>query len=130
MRTPIRNNLVSIVSAIVAAGVALIPENGEGAGVRFRKVELEYSRNLKVRGGDIVIQLRYRGKNFIAVAPSDIIHDLDHATSLTTEQKVKAVQNHLPKYLVAAENIVSSAGLPVDDIIVFKDSHFPNGTFQ
>lgn len=38
-RVPIGNNLDAIRSALEAAGVEFIPENGGGAGVRLRKAE-------------------------------------------------------------------------------------------
>jgi len=34
---PIGNNLASIIAAFTAAGIDFIPENGGGAGVRFRE---------------------------------------------------------------------------------------------
>ncbi|WP_267890857.1 helix-turn-helix transcriptional regulator [Xaviernesmea oryzae] len=34
---PIDNNLLSIITAFEAAGIAFIPENGGGVGIRFRK---------------------------------------------------------------------------------------------
>jgi transcriptional regulator with XRE-family HTH domain len=34
---PISNNLASIIAAFHAAGIEFIPENGGGAGVRFKK---------------------------------------------------------------------------------------------
>ncbi|MDW5315954.1 helix-turn-helix transcriptional regulator [Rhizobium sp. PL01] len=34
---PIGNNLASIIAAFVKAGIDIIPENGGGAGVRFRE---------------------------------------------------------------------------------------------
>lgn len=36
-RVPISNNVLAIRSALEAAGVIFVPENGEGAGVRLRK---------------------------------------------------------------------------------------------
>ncbi|HEY0838237.1 MAG TPA: helix-turn-helix domain-containing protein [Azospirillum sp.] len=36
-RTPHRNNLLAIRRALEEAGIEFIPENGGGAGVRFRK---------------------------------------------------------------------------------------------
>jgi transcriptional regulator with XRE-family HTH domain len=35
--TPIGNNLASIVAAFEKAGIDFIPENGGGAGIRFKK---------------------------------------------------------------------------------------------
>ena len=37
-RIPITNNLTAIQRALEAAGVIFVPENGEGPGVRLRKV--------------------------------------------------------------------------------------------
>jgi DNA-binding XRE family transcriptional regulator len=34
---PINNNIGSIIAAFQAAGIEFIPENGGGAGVRFKK---------------------------------------------------------------------------------------------
>lgn len=36
-RTPHRNNMAMIQSALEAAGIEFIPENGGGVGVRFRE---------------------------------------------------------------------------------------------
>lgn len=36
-RIPVRNNLAAIQEAFEQAGVEIIPQNGGGAGVRFRK---------------------------------------------------------------------------------------------
>ena len=62
-RLPMRQNLLSIISTFEAAGILFIPESdhGEGVGVRFRKVELEYNRTLKADGYDLVLALRYKG---------------------------------------------------------------------
>ncbi|URK86356.1 helix-turn-helix domain-containing protein (plasmid) [Rhizobium sp. RCAM05350] len=35
---PISNNLAGIVAAFKMAGIEFIPENGSGAGVRFKKI--------------------------------------------------------------------------------------------
>lgn len=46
---PMRKNLLAIIAALEAAGVAFIPEdveNGLGAGVRRRKLELQYSNTV------------------------------------------------------------------------------------
>src|SRR5271156_1580981 len=79
-RMPMRNNLVSIVSALEAAGVAFIPENGEGAGVRFRKIELEYSNTVKTRDHDVLLSVRYKGQPYRVVIPREITDDIDRTT--------------------------------------------------
>lgn len=37
--TPISNNIASIVSAFEKAGIEFIPQNGGGAGIRFKKAD-------------------------------------------------------------------------------------------
>lgn len=37
LRVPIANNLAAIGTALEAAGIEFIPENGGGVGIRFRK---------------------------------------------------------------------------------------------
>jgi DNA-binding XRE family transcriptional regulator len=36
-RTPVYNNMAAMMDALVAEGIEFIPENGGGAGVRFRE---------------------------------------------------------------------------------------------
>ena len=49
-RTPMRQNLIAIRSCLQVAGLAFIAEEHGGAGVRFQKVALEYSRALRPDG--------------------------------------------------------------------------------
>jgi len=127
MRMPMRQNLVSIVSALEAAGVAFIPENGEGAGVRFRKVELEYSRTLRTDGDDVILSVRYRGKPYSVSIDRSVIGDMDRANYRTPIERAKAVQNHLPIFLRAAEEKIARGG--IGNRIVLDHQAFPTGTF-
>jgi transcriptional regulator with XRE-family HTH domain len=126
-RMPMRQNMVSIVSAFEAAGVAFIPENGEGAGVRFRKVELEYSRTVRPDGSDIILSVRYRGQPYAVVIGREVIDDIDRTNYRSPTDRVKAVQNHLPIFLRAAEEKIAR-GL-TGDRIALDHQAFPIGTF-
>ena len=128
-RQPMRNNLVSIISALEAAGVSFVLEEGdEGAGVRFRKVELEYNRTLKPEGPHIVISVRYKSAPFAVVVPREVLDDIDRATSKTLEERLQAVQNHFPIFLRTAEEAIISRRH--ENGYVFLDhSKFPPGTF-
>jgi transcriptional regulator with XRE-family HTH domain len=129
VRTPMRNNLVSIISALEAAGVEFIPENGEGAGVRFRKVELEYSKAVKPSGDGIIIPVRYRGKPYSAFISREVLDDLDHTNYRTSEDRRMAVQNHLPVFLRATEQAIINGHISDGDYIVLSHNKFPDGTF-
>jgi transcriptional regulator with XRE-family HTH domain len=128
-RIPMRNNLVSIVSALEAAGVAFIPENGEGAGVRFRKVELEYSNTVKTRDHDVLLSVRYRSVPYRVVIPRDVTDDIDRTNYRTTDDRVKAVHNHLPIFLRAAEETIISGQYATTDEVILHHDRFPAGTF-
>ena len=128
-RLPMRQNLLSIISTFEAAGILFIPESdhGEGVGVRFRKVELEYNRTLKADGYDLVLALRYKGKPYSAVITRAICDDFGHLRRSTEPQRLKAAQDHLPQILRAAEEkiIRGVAG----DRFELEHADFPAGTF-
>lgn len=120
-RMPMRNNMVSIRSALEAAGVAFIDEEGDsGAGVRFRKIELEYSKEVKVAPEGVVLRLVYRGKRYKALVPRRIIDDLHRADFHTDQERVKAVEQRLPVILVAIERVLKSGQVQGD---AFEVSH-------
>jgi transcriptional regulator with XRE-family HTH domain len=126
-RVPMRQNMISIVSALEAAGVAFIPETGEGAGVRFRKVELEYSRTVRIDGDDVVLSVRYRGQPYLVSIGRAVIDNIDRTNYRNPTERAKAVQNHLPIFLRAAEQRIVGGG--ANDRIVLDHQAFPPGTF-
>jgi transcriptional regulator with XRE-family HTH domain len=130
-RTPMRQNLLSITSTFEAAGVAFIPNNKEeeaGAGVRFRKVKLEYSKSLRSEGWNIVLSVRYLGTPYSVIIERAIIDDMDRANYGSEIERVKAVQNHLPKFLRAAEEKIMRGHLDGDRVVLVHND-FPEGTF-
>ena len=130
VRTPMRNNLVSIMSTFEAAGLSFIADNGEGAGVRFRKVMIEYVNSVKDRGGDIEMRVRYRGKWLKLIAPREVIDDMDRTNYKTFEQRAKSITNHLLKYLNAAEKKIFTLDLSNVDTVILAHSDFSDGVFQ
>lgn len=131
IRTPIRNNLVSIISCLEAAGVELISENGDdqGAGVRFRKVELEYSRNLKIIGSMVGLAVQYKGTPYTIIIHREILDDIDSTNYQTDRERVTAVQNHLPLFLRVAEQVVAQGKISDPNFVELAYENFPMGTF-
>lgn len=128
-RFPMRNNLLSIISAFEAAGVGFIGEGDEGgAGVRFRRVELEYSKSLKQRGGDLVIPGKYRGERVDIVVPAELLDDIDRTPHESTETRLRSAQEHLHQLLVAAEKRLQ-LGVAHGGQIVLGVADFTDGTF-
>ncbi len=109
-RDPVRNNMFSIISAFEARGVTFVEEGELGAGVRLKQPELEYTKSVRLRGGDVIIPMKFRGQKFSAVVPREVIDDLDGANYAVDEERVKAVEVHFPKYLRIAERMVRRSG--------------------
>lgn len=127
VRVPMRNNLASIRAALEVAGIAFVEENGGGAGVRFRKVELEYSRDFRADMDGVALRVRHRGKRYFITIPSEVIDDLDHTTYGPPEEMREAVEKKIPLYLRAIEDAISSG--PASDRIRLSYDHFPVGPF-
>ncbi len=98
--------MFSIISAFEARGVTFVKEGELGAGVRLKQPELEYINSVRVRGGDVIIPMKFRGQKFSAVVPREVIDDLDGTNYGNDEDRVKAVTAHFPKCLRVAERIV------------------------
>src|ERR1700716_3921091 len=77
---PMRRNLLAIIAAFEQAGVAFVAEDidqGLGAGVRHRKLELEYSTELRDDGDNLFLSVRFKGQACIVIIPREIVDDLD-----------------------------------------------------
>ena len=110
-RAPMRQNLVALIAALEAAGIEFIGENGGGAGVRLRKLELEYNSSSVTPDGDgVSLAVRYKGEDFRASVPREVLDDLDRTNYRTFADRVLALQNHLPLILRAVETKLA-AGL-------------------
>ena len=132
---PSRKNLLAIIASLEQAGVAFIPEDiehGLGAGVRLRKLELEYSSTLRTSlhaaGWDLVFPVRYKSKNCMVTITRAIIDDIARGNFGTTDQQVKVVQTFLPQFLSAVETRLSAmAEVPAEMTLAMGD--FTPGTF-
>lgn len=129
IRTSMRQNLLSIISTLEAAGVAFIAEDAAGGGIRFRKIELEYNKTVRPAEDDIIIDVRYKGKPYTVVIFRSVIDDIDHTSYGTTIERVKTVQNHLPMFLRAAEEKIIHGIFSNQDRVLLNSDVFPDGTF-
>lgn len=124
VRTPIRNNLISIVSAFEAAGLSFIAENGQGAGVRFREFELEYSKVVRGLYDEISIAMKYRGKRFSVIVPPQIIDDMDRTNYETSGDRIRSVTNNLRKYIVSVEKKLATIEISDNGRVVLESGDF------
>ncbi len=130
LRMPIRGNLVALVSTFEAAGVGFIAENGGGAGVRLRKVELEYSKDVRVDSEGATLRVRYRGVRFKVRIPGEVIDDLDQTSYGSPEEYGKAVERHLPIFLRAAEKALADGTENGKDYIILTHDRFDREVFS
>ena len=129
VRMPMRNNIIALRNTLEAAGVEFIPENGAGAGVRFRKVEMEYSKDVQADDDGVIVRVRYRGKGYKVRIPRAVINDLNGSSHGTPEQLVEAVAKRLPVFLHAAENILAHGNAQGYDTIILTRDKFESGLF-
>ncbi len=129
-RLPMRNNMVSIVSSLEAAGVAFIAEDGEGAGVRFRKVELEYLKTLRERWEDLILSVKHRGKAYAVIIPHEILDDIDRTNYHTAHERTLSVQNHFPLFLRVTEEAILAGRASNGREITLTSEMFPPGVLS
>jgi helix-turn-helix protein len=128
---PMRQNLLAIIAAMEAAGVDFIPEDverGLGAGVRLRKLELQYSNTLRPEGWDLIFPVRYKGQPCSVTIPRAIIDDLDNSNDRTPEGRVKVVEAAFPKFVVAVETRLRDLA-EVPPRMTLDHGDFTRGTF-
>jgi transcriptional regulator with XRE-family HTH domain len=128
-RLPMRQNLVAIIAALEAAGLQFIPENGGGAGVRFRKVELQYSNAVSPDGDGVSLSVRFRETDYRAAISREVLDDLDRTNYRTFETRVLAVQNHLPLLLRAIEDKLAQGDVGRTRRIVIDHKALPDDAF-
>jgi transcriptional regulator with XRE-family HTH domain len=131
---PMRQNLIAIATTFEGAGVVFIPEekNGQGVGVRFRTLKLEYSRAMKLDDKDVIVPVRYLGKPLSTVVPRAILDDLAarvFADLTTPAERVEFVQRRLSTFVRAAEGRCERGEVSAGDRIVLEREDFPAGTF-
>jgi DNA-binding XRE family transcriptional regulator len=129
---PMRQNLLAIIAALEAAGVAFIDEDiehGLGAGVRLRTLELEYSNTLRPTSGyELIFPVRYKGQPCSVTIPRAIIDDLDNGNDRTPEGRMKVVQASLPRFLIAVEAMLRDSP-EVPSSLTLDHGAFTRGTF-
>jgi transcriptional regulator with XRE-family HTH domain len=129
VRKPMRQNLVAVVASFEAAGVDFISENGGGAGVRFRKVELEFNKTVTPDGDDVSLSVRYRDTDYRAVITREVLDDLDRTGYRTFADRAGAVQKHLPLLLRAIEKKLEHGEVGRTRRIVIDHSALPGEAF-
>lgn len=105
-RTPMKNNLRSIAECLFAAGIEMIPEDGDrGVGVRFRTQKIEYSKNVQIDrfSSRAVMKMRFGGEDFLCHVDLNAIDDFHRTDFKTDEEFSKGLSDILHIVVSAAE---------------------------
>ena len=86
-RLPMRQNLLAIRASLEAAGVEFLPENGGGARVRLRKVEMEFENTAIPDGDGVMIPVRFRQTAYRATVTREVLDDLDRSNHRTFNER-------------------------------------------
>ena len=128
---PSRKNLNAIIASLQQAGVLFIPEDvaaGLGPGVRLRELKLQYSKDLRPDGWDLIFPVRFKGCDCLVTITREIIDDIVRGNLATPAERVKVVERRLPEFLGAVEKHLSETA-EVPRAITLTMSDFPFGTF-
>lgn len=128
---PSRKNLISIIASLEQAGVQFIPEDvsaGLGPGVRLRQLQLEYSKDLRADGWDLIFRVRFKGHDCLVTITREIIDNIVRGNLATPSDRVKVVERRLPEFLNAVEKHLSQTA-EVPRTITLTMDDFTLGTF-
>lgn len=125
-----RQNMISIISTLEAAGVEFIPEtdDGLGAGVRLRNLELQYGKEPRQIDGGLLFALRFKGESLSLFVPRDVLDDLGHLRGGKDGDRVRIASERLGLIMRTAE-LRLAHGVQPGERIVLRHDDFPPGTF-
>jgi hypothetical protein len=118
--------MISLVTTLEAAGVEFLPEthDGVGAGVRRRKLELEYSKDARTLDGGLVFPLRYRGSPHRLYVTREALDDLGHLGAAGDGERVRVAQEHLGQIMRIAELKLERGEYSEDGRVLLQSADF------
>lgn len=125
-RRPMKNNLLAMQDSMYAAGAEFIAENEtDGAGVRFRERKLQYNRNVKIEGGDALMQMTYAGRNFVCVIPRELLEDHMRG-ALKTADAIRIEVSEMLHHILALVERKMKAGFDGERLVLRTDMFDPS----
>lgn len=124
-----RQNMISIVSTLEAAGVEFLPEtdDGAGAGVRQRKVELQYAKDGRRLDGGLVWSLRFKGESYSLYVSRDMLDDLGHLRGGSDGDRERVAAERLGLIMRATELRLSRGDVEPGARITLVPADLPPG---
>ena len=126
-----RQNMVSIVGTLEAAGVEFLPEtdDGVGAGVRLRRVEIQYVKDARRLEGGLVWPVRFKGETYSLYVSRDLLDDLGHLRGGSDSDRERVAAERLGLIMRAAELRLARGDIEPRARIMLIYADFPPGSF-
>jgi hypothetical protein len=123
---PYRKTVEQLREALEVGGIIFIPENGGGAGVRRRQAIPRFGRK-KINRFDRVatIIMSYRGQDWVAELPTEILDDIDRTNYETDGEYEKSLDAHRNKILMRAAAAIDSGRGGDTRRVVLTAADFP-----
>lgn len=103
LRTPMRNNLISMEECMFVAGVEFLPDDAPmGVGVRFRERKLQYSKNVRVADGGVILRLVWGDEVIECYLSRETLEDLNHTTATLEPDGLRKLASEMLHHILAA----------------------------
>ncbi|PZR31932.1 helix-turn-helix domain-containing protein [Caulobacter segnis] len=121
-----RQNMISLVETLESAGIEFLPETSEGggAGVRRRKLELEYSKDARMLDGGLSLALRYKGQAHRLHVSQEALDDLGHLGAAGDGERVRVAQEHMGRILRTAELKLEKGDYAQNGTVLLQSADF------
>lgn len=101
--TGLPNNVRAVRSALEAAGVEFIAENGGGAGVRLKQAVPHLLRHsVSAFDGRVLFEVEYRGEKHMVRLPATVLEDIDRANYRSDQELSQSFDRHRSLVLLRA----------------------------
>lgn len=126
-----RQNMISIVSTLEAAGIEFLPEthDGAGGGVRRRKVEIQYAKDARRLDGGLVWPVRFKGETYSLRVSRNLLDDLGHLRGGSDGDRERVASERLGLIMRAAELRLARGDVEPGARITLVYADFPPGSF-
>lgn len=126
-----RQNMNSIIGTLEAAGVEFLPEteDGVGAGVRLRKVELQFSRDARQIDNGLQFTLKFKGSGYQLFVPREVLDDFGHLVGGKDADRGRIGSERLGVIMRAAELKLARGETQPGERVFLTHADFPPGSF-
>lgn len=123
---PYGRTLDELVLALEAGGVAFIPENGGGAGIRMKRAIPRLARRRVSRFDRVAtLVVAYRGAEYRVYLSTDILDDIDRTNHESDKALEDAADRHMNRILIRAATAIDEGRAVDGELRLTADADFP-----